>query len=119
MYFDDPNVTASEELRWSAGFLVGEEEAQGIKALDLEEHGLLMRNISDTDTGVAEFPNNCHPLSCMIAAWKVYPIFKLQSEFTLESGSFEVYDYQNWKIYIHFPQQNHEQFLFDDASRNK
>ena len=34
-----------------------------------------MRNISDTDTGVAEFPNNCHPLSCMIAAWKVYPIY--------------------------------------------
>ena len=41
MYFDDPNVTASEELRWSAGFLVGEEEAQGIKHLIWKNMGCL------------------------------------------------------------------------------
>lgn len=111
LYYDDPKVTPKTELRWCVGFLIENDETELLKTFDLEPLNLQVKKLSTSKTGVGIFPNVCPPLSYMVAAMKVYPVFAKQSEFKVQCGAFEVYNFSDWSISIHFPQENFQEFM--------
>lgn len=115
MYFDDPKVTAAKDLRWRVGLLVEPKDEKLLDSLDLSKEKMKVQKLSKSKSAVGVFPNSFPPLTYMVAAMKVYPAFHQQKEFKLQSGAFEVYDFNDWNIYIHFPQENCQEYMPKDT----